>query len=294
MRKFKDYSKYEKELVLKLLDDSYSVEEFMNKSGIKSLDKNNPRKRFDEFFGISLRQIIDQNKKRKKEQEQQEKNNRLVECDYCHNMFRYGDHPSHNKKNHNFCCNEHKNLYIASFSKGKTKTCKCKDCGTEIVVDIHAAPEYSFCHDCLNKHDYSKPKEKRPKRGKRYCENCGKELNPSAKRFCSVECDNEHRYKDYIKRWKLGLEDGMSGVLQISKHIRRYIFKKYGSKCARCGWCEINPTSGKIPLEIEHIDGNYKNNTEENLILLCPNCHSLTPTYKALNKGHGRKERYKK
>ena len=62
----------------------------------------------------------------------------------------------------------------------------------------------------------------------------------------------------------------------------------------RCGWCEINPTSGKIPLEIEHIDGNYKNNTEENLILLCPNCHSLTPTYRALNKGHGRKERYKK
>lgn len=30
------------------------------------------------------------------------------------------------------------------------------------------------------------------------------------------------------------------------------------------------------PLEIEHIDGNALNNKEDNLILLCPNCHSLT------------------
>lgn len=31
-----------------------------------------------------------------------------------------------------------------------------------------------------------------------------------------------------------------------------------------------------------------------NLILLCPNCHSLTPTYKALNKGNGRHNRMKR
>jgi Zn finger protein HypA/HybF involved in hydrogenase expression len=69
------------------------------------------------------------------------------------------------------------------------------------------------------------------------------------------------------------------------------MFEKYDNKCARCGWAEINPTSGKIPLEVEHIDGNYKNTTEENLTLLCPNCHALTPTYRSLNIGHGRKER---
>lgn len=71
------------------------------------------------------------------------------------------------------------------------------------------------------------------------------------------------------------------------------MFEKYNAKCCRCGWSEVNQYTGNIPLEIEHIDGNYLNNNEENLILLCPNCHSLTSTYKGANKGHGRKDRGK-
>ena len=47
----------------------------------------------------------------------------------------------------------------------------------------------------------------------------------------------------------------------------------------------------KESLELEHIDGNAYNNSESNLSLLCPNCHSQTPTYKAKNKGNGRVER---
>lgn len=43
-----------------------------------------------------------------------------------------------------------------------------------------------------------------------------------------------------------------------------------------------------IPLEIDHIDGNSENNSEENLRLICPNCHSLTATYKGANRGKGR------
>ena len=45
--------------------------------------------------------------------------------------------------------------------------------------------------------------------------------------------------------------------------------------------------------QIEHKDGNHKNNHEENLTLICPNCHSLTETYKGANRGNGRKERRK-
>lgn len=59
----------------------------------------------------------------------------------------------------------------------------------------------------------------------------------------------------------------------------------------KSGWGEVNPYTQTIPLEVEHIDGNYQNNTEDNLTILCPNCHSLTPTYKGANKGHGRKDR---
>ena len=58
-------------------------------------------------------------------------------------------------------------------------------------------------------------------------------------------------------------------------------------------WSKTNPYTGNIPLEIDHIDGNYKNNNEDNLILLCPNCHSLTETYKGANLNHGRNNRHK-
>ena len=100
-------------------------------------------------------------------------------------------------------------------------------------------------------------------------------------------------YQDYIRRWKEGLENGIKGDYQISGYIRRYLFEKYDGKCARCGWHETNPYTKKIPLEIEHIDGNYMNNNEDNLILLCPNCHSQTATYKGANKGNGRQQRKK-
>ena len=39
---------------------------------------------------------------------------------------------------------------------------------------------------------------------------------------------------------------------------------------------EINPYTRTIPLEIHHKDGNYLHSVEDNLMLLCPNCHSLT------------------
>lgn len=58
----------------------------------------------------------------------------------------------------------------------------------------------------------------------------------------------------------------MRGKYQLSSYIKSYIFKKYDNKCARCGWNKINEYTKKMPLEVEHIDGNYKNNNEKNLI----------------------------
>ena len=74
----------------------------------------------------------------------------------------------------------------------------------------------------------------------------------------------------------------------------KILFEKYNNKCARCGWGEINLWTGNVPLEVHHVDGDYKNNEESNLELLCPNCHSLTETYKSLNTNgrDGRKKYY--
>lgn len=75
---------------------------------------------------------------------------------------------------------------------------------------------------------------------------------------------------------------------QIPGPLRRYIFDKFDNKCCICGWSKVNPYTNTIPLEIDHIDGNSENNSEENLRLICPNCHSLTSTYRGANRGHGR------
>lgn len=126
------------------------------------------------------------------------------------------------------------------------------------------------------------------------CKNCKKETKRSNTIFCSNQCQRDFDYKEFIERWKNGQETGLKGLYSISRYIRKFLFEKYKNKCSKCGWSEINSFTNKIPLEVDHIDGNFKNNKESNLRLICPNCHSLTSTYKAINKGKGRFERMKR
>jgi hypothetical protein len=127
----------------------------------------------------------------------------------------------------------------------------------------------------------------------RVCKNCGKELKGrfDRKSYCDESCFQSSRYKDFIEKWLLGFEAGTRGKTATSANIKRYLIETRGNRCEKCGWHEVNPTTNKVPIELEHIDGVWNNNKIENLILLCPNCHSLTPTYRSLNKGNGRTAR---
>lgn len=166
------------------------------------------------------------------------------------------------------------------------------------VIDVKEGERISyvkqkkFCNlSCSSKYNY-KPVI-RPKKPKKHCLSCEKELVARNSKYCNNKCQQDYEYKEYIKRWKNGEETGVMGGYGISGYIKRYLFEKYDSKCCDCGWNEVNIHTGNIPLEIDHIDGNYLNNKEDNLRLICPCCHSLTSTYKNGNAGNGRKERAK-
>lgn len=179
--------------------------------------------------------------------------------------------------------------------KKKTKIIHCLNCGKEIEVPIGwKGHRNKFCsQSCAAIYNNHKRSEKNGykkfiKHG--ICEYCGNDFydKPYGTKFCSYKCHHDYEYEQYIKRWQNGEENGLSGRYDISKRIRKYLFEKYDNKCQLCGWGEENPITHKIPLQIHHIDGDCTNNKEDNLQLLCPNCHSLTETFGSLNENSKR------
>lgn len=96
-------------------------------------------------------------------------------------------------------------------------------------------------------------------------------LNTRSK-FCSLQC---HRDFVWENEKKPSLLAGGKGSRNTYKRLQVDL---HGNKCRIC---EIdNEWNGKpLSLHLDHIDGNSDNDSIENHRLLCPNCHTQTPTY---------------
>lgn len=72
------------------------------------------------------------------------------------------------------------------------------------------------------------------------------------------------------------------GTFKLKRRLIREGYKK--DECEKCGWHIKREGEEFSPCELHHIDGDSRNHKIDNLIILCPNCHSLTQNYRARNK----------
>ena len=140
------------------------------------------------------------------------------------------------------------------------------------------------------------------------CLKCGKEHDGSfgSGKYCSKSCANSRIRTEEVRKkisegilnsgwWKSKDFSYNSSPEKIEKNkktwkskrnyesahvltLKKWIKEEKNNQCEVCGVKEWN---GKIlPMEVDHIDGNIKNNDVKNLRVLCPNCHSQTPTWR--------------
>ena len=107
-------------------------------------------------------------------------------------------------------------------------------------------------------------------------------------KFCSAKCYGDYLKNENKSRWLRG-----EWVVGMSRHtIHRYLVEERGNFCEGEGCSLKNEWLGKpLRLTVDHIDGNGGNHSPDNVRLLCPNCHSQTPTFTSKNKGNYRGSR---
>lgn len=114
---------------------------------------------------------------------------------------------------------------------------------------------------------------------------CTKPLSTNAL-TCSRKCSSTKKQAEYIEKWLAGDETGSNRNGSLKAFIRNYLLELAGHRC-ECGWDKKNPVTNTVILTIDHVDGDWTNNSFGNLKVLCYNCHSLTPTFGSLNRGNG-------
>lgn len=142
-----------------------------------------------------------------------------------------------------------------SSKRGKIQIEKnCKICGKAFEAIPFRAKKAKYCsRECYHKGQVGKGMVKS------ICQHCKCEFESSfyrARKFCSQACVNKSNIETYVPHFTT---------------IRKHLWKTgQMESCEKCGYHKVKEILG-----IHHIDENRENNSRDNLMVLCPNCHSL-------------------
>ncbi|GAB4516412.1 MAG: hypothetical protein OHK0046_21770 [Anaerolineae bacterium] len=157
----------------------------------------------------------------------------------------------------------------------------CLNCQKEILFEKR---RNKFCSKSCSA-SYSNSRRASISQKSKLCE-CGK-----PKKITNKYCDDCIDNRVYNPRTTV-LSEAKSDRIR-----KRILIEVRGHRCEDCGFESWK--NQPIPLDLHHKDGNADNNSDENLMLICPNCHAFTDTYKGANAGKNsnrqniRRKRYK-
>nr|DAX47287.1 MAG TPA: NinG recombination protein [Caudoviricetes sp.] len=90
-----------------------------------------------------------------------------------------------------------------------------------------------------------------------------------------------HNKGNKLPEMEIPIEEYLSNKRQIlTVKLKKKLYKN-GLKDKVCEMCGIRDWNGReLVFELHHIDGNRNNNSLDNLMILCPNCHSQTDNFR--------------
>lgn len=204
-------------------------------------------------------------------------------CTNCKSVLPF--EKRYNKFCNSSCASSYNNKHGVEFER------ICNKCGSKFHT---RGRNKHTCDKCQSDKSCKKVSHKRYEI---VCKNCGKTTISSFKKlFCSPQCHKNFQWKTTVQQieqsGKFSCFSGNTITGETNRQqVKKYLIEKHGHACSICG---LDSWMGQpIPLIVDHIDGNPYNHSVDNFRLVCGNCDMQLPTYKARNKGKGRKYRRK-
>lgn len=168
----------------------------------------------------------------------------------------------------------------------------CKGCNKECYIPKYRIKTFKYCSKaCKNKFGCTEQIEA-------FCEVCNSPFTHISSRcnkakYCSAKCyqksrigrglteykclhcekpflDSLSRGRKYCSKSCVNKQSKSEWKAKFTTVRRNMITRGHIQKCEKCSYDKFPKILG-----VHHIDGNRENNSLENLMVLCPNCHSI-------------------